>query len=425
MAAMRPKLVLTIFAGMLGACGPVDTAGVADGSVEQSTGGSSGAAELGGSETTGETFADSSGGDGAEPPLPLDCDQVPTSLGSARWWASMPTEHDGGPIPFAAIAGGGAVWIVDEQPVSVQSDGEIGTPVVLAASEHATAVVGTPHGTAVVAGWRNAGASGEVDAFLLEYASDGTRGAETSWGVEPDANETPIAMVTSPSGHIAVLTKVGFDATMPGAAGFVRLDRFDPALALVHSLDLVAPPADLAIDDEGNAYLVAIGGASVGIVAIDRAGATLWEAFEPADGTRVAVAIGAELLWVVQNSDDGFGGGTLRARGRMDGVLAFAEPFVADDLSMPIEIPIDVAASPCGGAWMVGEASYEAETFVTLSYFGEDGTRSEVTSAPQPSPVAGTHYSDIVGIDSGSDGTVVVAGRLFSAIEYHAWSIAF
>lgn len=389
--------------------------GTGDASTDAGTGSSGGDAsedETVGAESTGES------------PMAIDCDDVPQTLARARWWTSAQSPDAGVPVPFASATGGRAAWLVGDALTWIDPSGAVGTPIAMPANEHATAIVGTPRGSMLVAGWRNAGVNGEVDAFLVEYDEDGSRGRETTWNLAPDANETPIAIVTSPKGSIAVLTQAGYDVTMPDAESFVRLDRFDAALALAHSLVLDAAVQDLAIDDDGVAYLASTG-ASVLVAAIDREGATLWGASESAEGATLALAVGDALVWLAQPSSDGFGGGSLRALDRSDGTHAFTEMFDGDDLSQPIETPVDVAASPCGGAWLLAEGRYDGDTYATFSYFDDDGTRSAITNAPQPPPTADTTYGKLYGIDRGADGTVVVVGRLNNRFASRLWASAF
>ncbi len=417
---MRRSSSTLVMAMLSLACSPSDAAPTGGAGEGEASSGSSSSASGDPAPSSTAATEDETG----EPPQPLDCSHVPEALTSARWWTSAESQDFGLPVPFAATTAGRAVWLVEERLTWIAADGELATPMAMAPGEHPTGLVGTPRGSVIVAGWRDAGVSGENDAFLVELDADGTRGDETSWNVEPDANEKPIAIVTSPAGAIAVVTDVAFDATMPTAEPFVRLDRFDAALVLGHSLVLGAPLADLAIDDDGTAYL-ATSGASVGIAAIDSGGATRWEAFEPYAGAWLGLAVGDAHVWLAQRSGEGFGGGSLRALDRKGGAHDFTEMFTADDLSMPIENPVDVAASPCGGAWLVAEGRYDGDSYVTLSYFDDGGTRSDVTNAPQPPPVSGASYGDIYGIDRGADGSVVVVGRLSHPSSSRVWASAF
>lgn len=416
---------LVWFAGVAG-CGPGEVVGGDAGGDGSSVEGSTSTTAGG---DAGETFADSSSSgsssdEGAEPPPPVDCAAVPTVLGSPRWWTTVVAQNYAVPDEFAPVSGGGAVWIVEERLVWIDADGTVAAPLALAAAEHPTALAPTPYATVLVAGWRNAGLSGEVDPFVIELSADGTRVAETTWDLAPDANEQPIAMVIANDGLPAVLTEVSFDVTMPGVGGFLRLDRLDPGLTSAHGLTLAGRPAAFALDEHRDVYLVG-NGSSVSVTAIDLDGATIWESFMPSAGGPVVLAIGDDTLWITQASSDAFGGGTLRTLRRDDGEPMFTETFVADDLSQPIETPVGVAASPCGGAWLVAEGRYDGEIYVTLSHFGADGTRSVVTNTPQPPPVSGTSYGEIFGIASAPDGSVVVAGRLASTSEPLLWSTAF
>lgn len=403
------------------ACGPVVSD--APGSSSDDSGGetlaaaSSAALDDGGG--TGDAMGDGATETGGAPPE-LRCDEVPTVLSNARWWtaAEYPAEAPG--RAHAAVTGGSAVLLRDETLVWIDAAGELGAPLELAGSEHPTALASTSGGSVLVAGYRSAGVSGEVDAYIREYDVSGAPGTETSWSLERGANESPLAIAVSPDGTMAVLTQVTFDATMPAAVGFMRLDVFDSTLQVAWSLELEDDVADLTIDDAGNTYLAAQSDAAITLVGFDPSGDVILQEQEPSEGGSIALAAGAHAVYEAQASSEAFGGGMLRARSRLTGEVEWSHRFEATSLAELIETPIDAAASPCGGVYLVTEARYDGDTHVALSYFSDDGTRGELTT-PEDPPVAGAHYTDVLAIDVAFDGTIVVSGQLGGTSDPLVW----